>query len=265
MDYFFRLMQQLQSPFFNKSTKGNFMIPGNSNVLFKVASHFTLLQNTIIKLLNMIHPSMEHNIEKFLIIKKALFFCELEDIEGSYFEFGVYEGSSLYSAVQFHHRMKSKFQRNFLGFDSFEDGFKYYTQEDIHPFFQEGDFRSSYAKVAKRLANYSNVKLIKGLFEESINGKNPIELCGESKCAIAFIDCDLMHPTIIALNFIKPILQKGTILIIDDYWAYRGSQKQGTCGGLNDFLKNNSGINIRPYMNYGHGGMSFIIEDIFSN
>ena len=238
------------------------MIPGNSNVFFKVTSHFTFLQNTIIKLLNMIHPSMEHNIEKFLMIKKALFFCELEEIEGSYFEFGVYEGSSLFSAVNFHCKMKSKFQRNFFGFDSFEDGFKYYSPEDIHPFFQEGDFSCSYAKVVKRFANYSNVKLMKGLFEETIDGKSPIELFKESKCAVAFIDCDLMHPTIIALNFIKPILQKGTVLIIDDYWAYRGSQKKGTCGGLNYFIDNNPGIIIRPYVAYGHGGMSFIIEDI---
>ena len=54
--------------------------------------------------------------------------------------------------------------------------------------------------------------------------KKTKDICNNDKCAVIFIDCDLMNPAYIALNFIKPILQQGSIIIIDDYFSYRGDE-----------------------------------------
>lgn len=110
------------------------MIPGENNLLFKISRSLLSLQNLIIKMINLVHPSIEHNVGKYEMLKKALFFCELEGIEGSYFEFGIFEGASLFSAAYCHRKMRSKFQRRFYGFDSFEEGFKYFMPEDSHSF-----------------------------------------------------------------------------------------------------------------------------------
>lgn len=231
-------------------------------MLFEIAKKCHFLQNLIVKIICFLHPSIEHNIGKVEMLKKAMFHCELEEIEGSYFEFGLFEGTSLYAAVRLHKGIASKIERNFYGFDSFDEGFKYFDQRDKHPFFKEGDFVSSYEKVFKRLKKFKNVKLIKGYFEETVKDKLTSEISGNDKCAILFIDCDLMGPAMIALDFIKPILQQGTIIILDDYWAYKGSQNLGTCGALNEFLQNNPDIKVRNYYSYGHGGMSFIVTNV---
>jgi len=231
-------------------------------MLLEIAKNSSLLQNLIIKIISSLHPSIEHNIAKMEMLKKAFFHCGLEKIEGGYFEFGVFEGTSLYAALTMYKKLNFGIKRNFYGFDSFEQGFKYFNETDKHPFFKEGDFKSSYKKVESRLRKFNNVKLIKGYFEETVAEKTTKEVCGDDKCAIIFIDCDLMTPALIALNFIRPILQKGSVIILDDFWAYRGSVELGTCGSMNKFLEINPAIKIRDYYCYGHGGKSFIVSDL---
>ena len=76
----------------------------------------TWLQNIVVKMIGGIHPVIEHNIAKTEMIKKALFYCDLEEIEGSYFEFGIYEGTTLYASVNMHKKYFSKIKK-FLWFD----------------------------------------------------------------------------------------------------------------------------------------------------
>ena len=97
--------------------------------------------------------------------------CEIEKIDGSYFEFGTYQGTSLLS-VKIHEKISSKINRDFYGFDDFDKGFKYFDDKDKHPFFKEGDFVSSYEKARKRFRKYKNVNLINGYFKDTIAEKN---------------------------------------------------------------------------------------------
>ena len=164
-------------------------------------------------------------------------------------------------AVKAQRKLKSQIHRKFCGFDSFDDGFKYFDERDEHPFFKEGDFVSSYDKVQRRLRKHPEASLIKGYFEESVAGKSVSELCGESLAAVVFIDCDLMGPARIALDFVLPALQPGTVLIIDDYFAYRGNERLGTCGALHSFLQENESVKVRQLCTYGYGGNSFIVTE----
>lgn len=231
-------------------------------MLYKLAKNSNFIQNFVVNLMTSIHPSIMHNLGKIEIIKKAIWNCELESIEGGYFEFGIYEGTSLYTALKTHMKISSKFNRSFYGFDSFDDGFKYFDNKDKHPFFKEGDFVSSYKKVQKRFARYNNVRLIKGYFEETISEGRGQGIYGSDKCAIIFIDCDLMNPALVSLRYVKSILQKGSIIILDDYFAYKGDEKLGTCGAFHVFLKENPRIKTREFSDYGYGGKSFIVTEI---
>ena len=231
-------------------------------MIFNIAKNSHFLQEMVVKIVSAIHPSIEHNLAKIGILKKAFWHCELEKIVGGYFEFGIYEGTSLYSALQNYQRLKSPIKRHFYGFDSFDDGFKYFDVRDRHPFFKEGDFVSSYTKALKRFKKFDNVSLTKGYFEETIAGKSARATYPNESCAIVFIDCDLMGPALTALEFIKSILQPGSVIILDDYWAYKGDLNHGTCGALNTFLQNNPTIKVREYYNYGHGGKSFMVCSI---
>ena len=231
-------------------------------MLFELAKNSHFLQNLVVNLISSVHPSIEHNVVKIGMLKRAMFHCELEGVKGSYFEFGVYEGASLYAAVKIHRKLKSKHERNFYGFDSFDEGFKYFDERDHHPFFEEGDFKSSYKRTLNRFKKINNVKLIKGYFEEVIAGKQPSEICGSERCAIVFIDCDLMSPALIALNFVRPILEEGSVIILDDYWAYKANSDLGTRGALKQSLQNNPAVKLAEYYRYGHGGISFIVTKL---
>lgn len=230
--------------------------------MFKFLSQNIFVQNLIVNILTKYHPAIDHNIGKIKLIKNVMWLCELEKIEGSYFEFGVYNGTSLFAAMKSHLNLKSNLVRKFYGFDSFDDGFKYFVSEDNHSFFKEGDFVSSFSRVKKRFLKYNNVTLIKGYFEETVKDKSVHDLYTNEKCAIIFIDCDLMNPSTIALNFIKPILQIGSIIILDDYWSYKANINLGVAGAFNKFLNENTNIKVRKYFDYGIGGTSFIIENI---
>jgi hypothetical protein len=231
-------------------------------MLYKIAKNSAFLQNLAVNIATSIHPSIVHNFGKIEMIKKAIWNCELEEVQGGYFEFGIYEGTSLYAAVRAHQKIRSKIPRNFYGFDSFDDGFKYFDKRDIHPFFKEGDFVSSYEKVKKRFSKFQNVKLIKGYFEETVANGKGADIHGNDKCAMLFIDCDLMNPAIVALEYAKPLLQKGSIIIIDDYFAYKGDESLGTYGAFHKFLHDNPNIKAREFADYGYGGKSFIVTNV---
>jgi Macrocin-O-methyltransferase (TylF) len=229
------------------------------SVLLRIARNSHFLQDCFIRLHSVIHPSIEHNVGKIGMLKRALFHVELEGVEGSYFEFGVFEGASLYAAARISRKLKSRMLRKFFGFDSFE-GFRYFSNEDKHPFFKEGGFRSSFSLVKKRFRRLPEVQLIKGYFEESLKTDEVRKIARSEKCAVVFVDCDLSSPAFIALDYVTPLLQKGSVIVLDDYWAYNGDEHLGTCGALNRMLKEHPSIRVRPYFTYGHGGMSFIVS-----
>lgn len=231
-------------------------------MLFEIAKKFSFIQNIVVNLQTSLHPSIMHNLGKIEIIKKAMWHSELEGLEGDYYEFGIYEGTSLYAAVKSHLKIKSKFKRNFYGFDSFDDGFKYFDDKDKHPYFKEGDFVSSYEKAKQRFQKFPHVKLIKGYFEETTTTPEAKDIYGKNLCAIVFIDCDLMHPSIVALEYVRPILQKGSIIILDDYFAYKGDENLGTSGALRTFLQSHPTIKVREFADYGYGGKSFVVTTI---
>lgn len=218
-------------------------------------------QEWIIRLLGGLDPAIEHNLDKIRMLKRALYHARLEQVPGGYFEFGVYEGTSLFAAVTIHRALRDPIARSFYGFDSFDDGFKYFDERDRHPFFAEGDFKSSYAKALRRFRRCPTVHLIKGYFEETLSRPVAAVPDGE-RCAVAFIDCDLMHPARLALRYLAPRLSPGSVIILDDYWAYRGASDRGTCGAFARVLQEHPAITARPYYSYGHGGMSFVVSSV---
>ena len=230
--------------------------------IFDFLKNSLFLQDIGVSIVSSVHPAIMHNLGKIEVLKKALWHCELENIEGSYFEFGVFQGTSILAAAKSFRTLKSKIKRRFYGFDAFDLGFKYFDERDKHPFFKEGDFSVSYDRVSRRLGKYKEVELIPGYFEHTLKEKRVLELRGHEKCAIIFIDCDLMNPALLALEFIKPMLQAGSVIVLDDYWAYKGDSSLGVAGALNSFLKNNQGICLREFYRYGYGGTSFIVERV---
>jgi O-methyltransferase len=82
-----------------------------------------------------------------------------------------------------------------------------------------------------------------------------------NKLAVALIDCDLGTSGTIALEFLRPGLQNGTVIILDDYFAYRGSRKLGVAGAFEKFQRDHPELVFRRLFDYGHGGQGFVLEE----
>jgi hypothetical protein len=238
-------------------------------MLFKIAKKSHLCQDIFIALTALIHPIIKHNTAKIELLKAAFGHAMVENLEGSYFEFGVFEGTSLKAAATIQRAISAGIQdefagctvkRKFYGFDSFEDGFKRTAEDEAHPVFSEGSFTSSYERCRERLRRFPEVSLIKGYFEDTIgNGKIPEAIAPGEKCAIAFIDCDLKSSARTALDFLWPILQPGSVVILDDAYSYKGNPQLSVFGAWQEFLASHPTLQAREFMNYGIGGKSYIV------
>lgn len=231
--------------------------------MLELAKRSHWLQTLVVRLIAALPPAIEHNVAKTRAIKKAFYFAFLEQLAGDYLEFGVFEGASLIAAFESDRkfRLPAAPPRAFWGFDSFE-GFKYFDARDRHPFFKEGEFASSYHKTHRRLEKHFKGrvpwKLVKGYFEDTLQAKTAPQL-GIRQISVALIDCDLGTPALLALNFMAPALQNGTVLILDDYFAYGGSRQAGVAGAFEQFQQNHPHLVFRRLFDYGHGGQGFVL------
>ena len=146
---------------------------------------------------------------------------------------------------------------HFFGYDSFE-GFGEISENDKHKFYTNQNFRTSYKKTKKRvlkLLEESKFTLVKGFFEESLSS-----VC-DKKARIIFIDSDTYKSANLALNFLKNAIQEGTIIILDDFFSYKGSMKKGVAGATYLFMEEMN-FQYREIASYGMGGKIIIVSKI---
>ena len=82
------------------------------------------------------------------------------------------------------------------------------------------------------------------------------------KARIVMIDCDLKESARLALEFIKPAIQEGTIILFDDYVFFKGNIEKGEYGAFKDFQKKYPEIVFRRIFDYGYGSRAFIVHKI---
>jgi hypothetical protein len=126
----------------------------------------------------------------------------------------------------------------------------------------EGRFKVDFGRVEKRISKqfrkHAKWKLLKGYLEDSLKGKSPHDF-GIERLAVALVDLDFMAPTRIALNFMAPALQPGSIIMFDDYLIYRGSPKLGEQKAFEDFKTANPHLGFERRFDYGGTGRAFVV------
>ena len=179
------------------------------------------IQNFVSSIVAFIHPYLEATISKYSGIRKAFYITAQDDTLGDYLEFGVFTGSSFNFAIKINRVVDKIFGKKncqFVGFDSFQ-GFGQIKDIDQHPNFVDEFFFVNKEKVIKnikKIAKKDNFKIVEGFYQYTIKDKRPKDF-GLNKARVVMIDCDLKESTTLALEFIKPCLQNGTIILFDDF------------------------------------------------
>jgi O-methyltransferase len=130
------------------------------------------------------------------------------EVKGAFAELGVYEGDTA-KAI---HQMDN--QRVFYLFDTFEG----FVKKDLVHEQQKGDrfstdmfSETSIDKVEKHINGNQNIRLKPGFFPDTTIGLE------NELFALVHIDADLYAPTVEALKFFYPRLNKGGVIIVHDY------------------------------------------------
>ena len=204
-----------------------------SNLLFRINNRLriwdsTLNGKTISKLFDFSRTDSAEYFKDFMA--KIMLFEKREDFwdftltkvknEGVILEFGVFNGNSI-------NYMSGKLKDSmFYGFDSFEG-----LQEDwLGNYMPKGffDLKGKMPKVNQ------NVKLIKGWFNKTL----PLYIKSEkNNIKLLHIDCDTYESTKEVFSILGDKLNKGTIIIFDDYHGYPG-WRNGEHKAFKEFLEN---------------------------
>ena len=150
--------------------------------------------------------------------RKAVSLVKENNIKGDYLEFGVYKGSSL---IQFNNLFK-EFSLNDVRMFAF-DAFKGLPSSEGSAF-KKGEFHFPKEFFLKRIkkagVDPGSLIVVEGFFNESLTPRVKKD-CKLDKACIIHIDCDLYESTVDVLNFVKELVQDGTVLIPDDYLSFQ--------------------------------------------
>ena len=234
--------------------------------LLKLIKKNLLIQNFVASIVSLVPAYLEFTVGKYLAIKKALYITAHDATHGSYLEFGVFTGSSFNFAMKVNKKIEKIFGKmdcEFIGFDSFK-GFGEIKKEDENPAFKNHIFSVNEKKVLqniKKCAKGQKMRIIKGFYQDTIKNKTAQDL-NIDKARVVMIDCDLKESARLALEFIRPAIQEGTIILFDDFVFFKGNENKGEFGAFNDFRKKYPEILFRRIFDYGYGSSVFIAHKI---
>ena len=68
-----------------------------------------------------------------------------------------------------------------------------------------------------------------------------------TKAVVIYVDCDLYDSTVTVLDFAKDLLQKGTIMVFDDWFCFYGDPDKGERTAFKEFLALNPSLVFQDY------------------
>lgn len=239
------------------------------------------MANNIIRDVSKIRQLIDFD-DRLPAFKDIMRYINAEMVEGDIIEFGVGVGNSLlmFASIQYDYINKvpewlgdqdfQPFDRKIVGFDSFEGlpsdegharwrkGFFGTNYRIYHPFLKLWEkLKPEYVVEMFESCDYPAPILEVGLFKDTVAFAIPKKY---SKAAIVHIDCDLYESTKIILDVIEPTLQQGTIIMFDDWFAFKGAPNKGEAKAFHEFLEANTHIQAIEFHRYSAYGKAFLIH-----
>lgn len=179
---------------------------------------------------------------------------------GDYVEFGVWRGRSFVLAWDYARRNELR-EMKFFAFDSFEGLSEPSSIESSK--FTEGQFQFSQEAFELAISaagvDLSRVEVVPGFFRDSLSSETRARL-GIQSAAIVWIDCDLLEPSLDALEFVRPFLKNGTCICFDDWFSFSGHQNAGEIAAVREFLRRHPEVSLIEFKNFEPTGKIFLVH-----
>ena len=196
--------------------------------------------------------------QKNLHILEAINYTYIAELPAVYLEFGCHSGRTFSSAVRAARYLKLK-DAHFYAFDSFEGLPE--TDHSTDGFFKAGTFSTSLKDFRSIVRNKSGLNLnlsniVKGFYDASLTDalQKRIPTAG-----VIHIDVDLYSSTVDVLNFIKPLMTVGTVLLFDDWYCFPPGTNKGEARAFNEFCVDNPSFAVEEWKSYSTFGKSFFV------
>jgi hypothetical protein len=218
------------------------------------------------------------------LLEKIAYFVASDKVDGDYVEFGVFRGNTLIEAYQamskvFAERIRAAGPQTtgedarerqeiwnrmrFFAFDSFEglpelQGIDKDTRD-----FAKGQYAASVDEVRQNLLQkgvpLDRFVFVPGWFDQTCTPAT-IEKHQIRKAAVIWVDCDLYHSTKSVLDFITPLVQDGTVIVFDDWYAYRGNPRRGEQQAFSEWVETLSGYTLAEYQKEGPWRLAYLVS-----
>ena len=185
----------------------------------------------------------------------------MAELNHTYFEFGCHSGRTFSAAINHSNYLKLS-NMQFFAFDSFQ-GLPD-TEISNDGIFKKGEYATSlsdFKNIIKSNTGFilADNNIIKGFYSDSLTYDLQNKL---PKIGVVHIDVDLYSSTIEVLQFIKPLIDIGTVILFDDWYCFTPGQNKGENKAFNEFLENNKNFQVEHWKNYSTFGKSFIFTSI---
>lgn len=157
-------------------------------------------------------------------------------IEGYYFEFGCHTGGTMCMAFDYFRHL---FDWNYVAFDSFK-GLPEIEEIDQQEIWKKGKLATTESDFIKIVTRHGipreKLLIVKGFYEKSLSDDLRQQL-QPAKAAVVYVDCDLYTSTVPVLEFVRHFLQRGTIIVFDDWNCFWGDPEKGERRAFAEFCK----------------------------
>ncbi len=177
-------------------------------------------------------------------------------LNGYYFEFGSHEANTMRMAWD---AFQHLFDWRYVAFDSFQ-GLPPMDASDASTIFVPGNLATAEDEFIRRVTGHGmpRAKLITvpGFYDQTLTHALRDRLL-PSKAAVVYVDCDLYKSTVPVLRFIVPFLQKGTVIVFDDWNCYHADPAFGERRAWEEFTAAHPELRFERFVSTGEA-QSFI-------
>lgn len=155
-------------------------------------------------------------------------------IDGYYFEFGSHGANTMRMAYDAFHHL---FEWDYVAFDSFE-GLPEISGIDQQQIWEKGKLKTSEEEFTRLCHRHGmppeKLHTVRGFYDAVLTPETAARFLPR-KAAVVYVDCDLYESTVPVLRFVKPFLQRGTILVFDDWNCFHGDPERGERRAFQEF------------------------------
>jgi O-methyltransferase len=198
---------------------------------------------------------------KFTHILEAVNYLRIAELPYNYYEFGCHSARTFSAAASAFKYLKMK-EFELYAFDSFEGLPDTNKVED--GYFKSGTFSTSISDFLYLVKKQSGLILspencIKGYYENTLTKELQSKM---PRAGIIHIDVDLYSSTVEVLEFIKPLIVCGTVLIFDDWYCFPPGESKGEKRAFEEFCIKHPNFKTEVWKNYSTFGKSFFVTSL---